>query len=38
MEIYITYLLQMLDFSSPVRRFEMKNFSRRPTMVASNIS
>ena len=38
MEIYITRLLQVLSFSRPFRRFEMKNFLRRPTMVADNIS
>ena len=38
MEIYITCPLQILSFSSPFRRFEMKNFLRRPTMVADNIS
>ena len=37
MEIYITYHLQILSFSSRFRRFEMKNFIRRPTMVANNI-
>ena len=34
MEIYITCLLQILSFFSCFRRFEMKNFLRRPTMVA----
>ena len=38
MKIYITHLLQILNFSSPFRRFEIKNFLRRPTMVADNIS
>ena len=38
MEIYITYLLQILSFSSRYRRFEMKNLLRQPTMVADNIS
>ena len=38
MEIYITYLLQILSFSSRFRRFEMKNFLRWLTMVADNIS
>ena len=36
MEIYITYLLQILCFSSRFRRFEMQNFLRPPTMVAYN--
>ena len=35
MEIYITYLLQILTFSSLFRRFEIKNILRRPTMVGS---
>ena len=38
MKIYITHLLQILNFSSPFRRFELKNFLRRPAMVADNIS
>ena len=38
MKIYITHLLQILNFSSPFRRFEIKNFLCRPTMVAGNIS
>ena len=38
MKIYITPLLQILDFPSPFRRFEIKNSLRRPTMVADNIS
>ena len=38
MEIYITYLLKILSFSSPFRRYEMKNFLYRPTMVADHIS
>ena len=38
MKIYITHLLQILNFSSPFRRFEMKNSLRRPTIVADNIS
>ena len=38
MEIYITYLLQILSFSSRFRRFEMKHFLRLPVMVADNIS
>ena len=38
MEIYITSLEQILSFSSRFRRFEMKNFLRRPTMVANNIT
>ena len=37
MEIYITSLQQILSFSSRFRQFEMKNFLRRPTMVADNI-
>ena len=32
MEIYITYLLQMLSFPSRFKQFEMKNVVRRPTM------
>ena len=38
MEIYITYLLQILSFSSRFGRFEMKNFLCPQTMVAANIS
>ena len=38
MEIYITYLLKILSFSSPFRRYEMKKFLYRPTMVADHIS
>ena len=38
MEIYVTYLLQILSFSSLFRRFEMKSFLRRPAIVANNIS
>ena len=38
MEFYITSLLQILCFSSHFRRFEMKIFLRRPTMMAENIS
>ena len=38
MKIYITHLLEILNFSSPVRRFEIKNVLRRPTMMADNIS
>ena len=38
MKIYITHLLQILNFSSPFRRFEIKNFLRQPTMGADNIS
>ena len=38
MEFYITSLLQILCFSSHFRRFEMKIFLRRPTMMADNIS
>ena len=34
MEICITRLLQILSSSSPFRRIEIKNFLRRPTMVA----
>ena len=37
-EIYITCLLQILTFSSRFKECEMKNFLRRPTMVADNIS
>ena len=37
-EIYITCLLQILSFPSSFRRFEMKNFLRRPPMVVDNIS
>ena len=38
MEIYITSLQQILSFYSRFRRFEMKNFLRRPTMVTDNIA
>ena len=38
MEIYVTCLLQILSFSSPFRRFQVKNFLRPPTMVADIIS
>ena len=38
MEIYITYLQQLGSFSSYFRRFEIKNFLGRPTMVVDNIS
>ena len=38
MKIYITHLLKILNFSSPFRRFEIKPFLCRPTMVAANIS
>ena len=38
MEIYITRLLQIWSFPRPFRRFEIKNFHRRPTIVADNIS
>ena len=38
MEIYITCLLQILSSSSRFRRFEMKNFLHRPTIMADNIS
>ena len=38
MKIYITYLLQILSFSSRFGRFEMKNFPCPQTMVAANIS
>ena len=34
-EIYITCFLQILNFSSRFRQFEMKNFLRRPTMAAT---
>ena len=37
MEICITSLQQILRFSR-FRRFEMKNFLRRPTIVAENIT
>ena len=37
-EIYITYLLQILSFFSRFTRFEMQNFLRRSTMVDDNIS
>ena len=37
MEIYITYLQQVLSFSSRSRRLEMKNFLSWPTMLANNI-
>ena len=33
MEIYISYLQQILSFSSRFRWLEMKNFLRRLTMV-----
>ena len=36
MENYITCFLQVLSFSSSFKRFEMRNFFRRPTMVAEN--
>ena len=35
-EIYITYFLQILSFSSPFRRFEMRNFLRRPLVGLQN--
>ena len=38
MEISITCLWQILSFSNPFRRFEMKNLLRRATMAADNIS
>ena len=38
MKIYITHLVQILNFSSPFRRSEIKNVFRRSTMVADNIS
>ena len=38
MEIYISYLHQILSFSSHFRRLEMKNFLCRHTMVSDNIS
>ena len=38
MKIYITHLLEILNFSSPFRRFEIKNVLHRPTMMADNIS
>ena len=38
MEIYITSLLQILSFSSCFRLFEIKNFLRRLSMVADNIT
>ena len=38
MKIYITHLLQILDFPSPFRGFEIKNSLHWPTMVAENIS
>ena len=37
-EIYISYLQQLLSFSSHFRRLEKKKFLCRPTMVADNIS
>ena len=37
MEIYIICLLQIFSFFSRFRRFEMKIFFRKPTMVADNI-
>ena len=36
-EIYITYLLEILRFSSRFRQFETKNFLCRPTIVAGSI-
>ena len=38
MKIYITHLLEILNFSSLFRRFEIKNVLFRPTMMADNIS
>ena len=38
MEIYVSYLQQILSFPSHFRWLEMKNFLCQPTMVADNIS
>ena len=38
MKIYVAHFLQILNFCSPFRRFEIKNFLRRATMAADNIS
>ena len=38
MKIYITHLLQILNFSSTFRQSEIKNSLCRPAMVADNIS
>ena len=38
MKIYINHLLEILIFSSPVKRFEIKNALRRRTRMAGNIS
>ena len=38
MDIYITCLLQILNFPSRFRRFEMKHFLRRPIMVVESTS
>ena len=38
MEIYVSYLQQILSFSSHFRWLEMKNFLFQPTMAADNIS
>ena len=38
MEIYITSPQQTLSFPSRFRRLEIKNFLRRSTMVADNIT
>ena len=38
MEIYFTCLPKILLFSSPFRRFEMKNFLHRSTMMVDHIS
>ena len=37
MKVDITHLLQIINFSSPFRRFEIKNSLCRPIMVANNI-
>ena len=37
MKVDITHLLQILNFSSPFTRFEIKNSLCRPIMVANNI-
>ena len=38
MEIYVSYLQQILRFSSHLRWLEMKNFLCQATMAADNIS
>ena len=38
MKIYITHLLQILNFSRPFRQFEIKSSLHRPTIEAGNTS